>query len=104
MRSTQHHPTFAGVAQQQDSSKSLNNPAAGFLAELQRGHERRLQKWHCGEYNEEDIFAPVAKIIEEAVRKVRPFCRVCIAAKSIRGRCSSLCKRFSISVLMNQSL
>ena len=41
--STQHHPTFAG-AQQQDSSKSLNNPAAGFLAELQRGHDAAVRQ------------------------------------------------------------
>lgn len=41
--STHHHPTFA-VAQQQDNSKSLNNPAAGFLAELQRGHDAAVRQ------------------------------------------------------------
>ena len=40
---THHHPTFA-VAQQQDNSKSLNNPAAGFLAELQRGHDAAVRQ------------------------------------------------------------
>lgn len=40
---THHHPTFAGT-QQQGNSKSLNNPAAGFLAELQRGHDAAVRQ------------------------------------------------------------
>lgn len=41
---TQQHPTYAGAQQQQDNSKSLKNPAAGFLAELQRGHDAALRQ------------------------------------------------------------